>query len=46
MFDRLDLYLGLRLLVMPLVMLAALFTQRTATKRTVDEFRSRGWLAA
>ncbi len=44
MFDRLDLYLWLRLCVMPLVMLAALFTQRTGTARTVQEFRSRGWL--
>lgn len=46
MFDRLDLYLYLRLAVMPLVMLAALITQRSATQRTVAEFRARGWLAA
>jgi len=46
MFDRLDLYLMLRLCVMPLVMIAALITQRTATSRTVAEFRARGWLAA
>ncbi len=46
MFDRLDLYLWLRLCVMPLVMIAALVTQRTGTQRTVDEFRARGWLNA
>ncbi len=46
MFDRLDLYLMIRLGVMPLVMVAALITQRTATSRTVAEFRARGWLSA
>jgi hypothetical protein len=36
----------LRLCVMPLIMLAALVTQRASTRRTVAEFRARGWLAA
>jgi len=46
MFDRLDMYLYLRLAVMPVVMIAALITQRRATQRTVAEFGARGFLAA
>lgn len=45
MFDRLDLYLWLRLIGMNLVMVAALVMQRRATDRTVAEFSAHGWLS-
>jgi hypothetical protein len=44
MFDRLDLYLWLRLTLMNVLMVAAIVTQRSASQRTVDAFRAHGWL--
>jgi phosphatidylglycerophosphate synthase len=44
MFDRLDLYLWLRLTLMNVLMISALFLQARATRRTVSEYEARGWL--
>jgi hypothetical protein len=44
MFDRLDLYLWVRITIMNALMVAGLVTQRRATARTVSEFAARGWL--
>jgi phosphatidylglycerophosphate synthase len=46
MFDRLDLYLWLRLLGMGALSLLALVLQRRATARTVAAFQAQGWLRA
>lgn len=44
MFDRLDLYLWLRLTLMNVLALAALALQRKATHATVDSYRAHGWI--
>ncbi len=44
MFDRIDLYLWLRLLGMNALLLAVLAWQRRSTVRTVATFQARGWL--
>ncbi|MDB4987672.1 MAG: uncharacterized protein JWN04_2850 [Myxococcaceae bacterium] len=44
MFDRLDLYLWLRLTLMNVLVLCALASQRRATNRTVDAYRAHGWI--
>lgn len=44
MFDRLDLYLWLRLTAMNVLFLLALVLQRKATSRTVDAYRAHGWI--
>jgi hypothetical protein len=44
MFDRLDLYLWLRLTLMNLLALAALALQRKATHETVESYRAHGWI--
>ena len=44
MFDRLDLYLWLRLAGMGSLWLLALVLQRRATAQTVSAFQARGWL--
>ncbi len=45
MFDRLDLYLWLRLVGLGVLALLALGLQRRATVRTVGAFQAQGWLA-
>src|SRR5688572_9816288 len=44
MFDRLDLYLWVRIVLMNVLMVLGLASQRRATQRTVGEFEARGWL--
>ncbi|MEY4510913.1 MAG: hypothetical protein RLZZ450_3035 [Pseudomonadota bacterium] len=44
MFDRLDLYLWLRLTLMNVLALTALALQRKATHETVDAYRAHGWI--
>jgi hypothetical protein len=44
MFDRLDLYLWLRLTLMNVLALMALALQRKATHQTVDSYRAHGWI--
>jgi len=44
MFDRLDLYLWLRLSLMNVLALMALALQRKATNQTVEAFRAHGWI--
>jgi phosphatidylglycerophosphate synthase len=45
MFDRLDLYLWLRLIGMGTLSLLAFGLQRRATRHTIAAFQARGWLA-
>jgi hypothetical protein len=44
MFDRLDLYLWLRLTLMNVLALLALASQRKATRQTVETYRAHGWI--
>jgi hypothetical protein len=44
MFDRLDLYLWVRIVLMNVLMVLGLASQRRATQRTLSEFAARGWL--
>jgi len=44
MFDRLDLYLWFRMVVMSSVMLLAFVLQRRATLRTIEAYEANGWL--
>jgi phosphatidylglycerophosphate synthase len=44
MFDQLDAYLGVRLVLMNALMVAGLVSQRRATRRTLTEYQARGWL--
>jgi phosphatidylglycerophosphate synthase len=44
MLDRLDLYILLRLTLMNALMFLGIVAQRSATQRTIQEFRARGWM--
>jgi phosphatidylglycerophosphate synthase len=44
MFDQLDIYLLVRLVIMNALMGVGLVSQRRATLRTVTEYQARGWL--
>jgi hypothetical protein len=44
MFDQLDVYLGVRVVLMNALMVAGIVSQRRATARTLTEYQARGWL--